>query len=152
MKYIFPTKSESTLEETTVGIFPTNTINSTNKGIFYFFVSRYYEIFQRSTIALGIVSILLLLCCMVCCVCCLKKRGEVYILRNATGIENRVANVSEAIPMSAAERGEMHPQEELRRLDTWRTNVRNRNTPGAAVPNYPCVQNLANTQIENEQL
>ena len=76
-----------------------------------FFVCRPFEIFKRSTIALGIVSILLLLCCMVCCFCCLKKRGEVYILRNAQG---HLRNSDENIPMSAAERGEMNPQEELR--------------------------------------
>ena len=38
MKYIFPTKSESTSEETTVGITPTNPSNATNKGIFVLFL------------------------------------------------------------------------------------------------------------------
>ena len=115
------------------------------------FVCRWFEIFKRSTIALGIVSILLLLCCMVCCFCCLKKRGEVYILRNAQG---HLRNSDENIPMSAAERGEINPQEELCSLDTWATECHNRNAPGGNLPYYPHAhaQNLVNSQIENENL
>ena len=46
---------------------------------------------------------------MVSCLCCLKKRGEVYLLRNAHGIDNHhsyLRNSDENIPQSAAERGQ----------------------------------------------
>ena len=67
-------------EEITVGISPTN---STFEGIFRIFCFyRCDEISKRSTISLGVVAALLLVCCMMACFCCLKKRGEVYILRN----------------------------------------------------------------------
>ena len=74
-----------------------------------------------------------------------------YILRNAQG---HLRNSDENIHMSAAERGEMNPQEELRGLDTWATECHNRNAPGGNLPYYPHAhaQNLVNSQIENENL
>ena len=58
-------------------------------SVFY----RCYEIFKRSTISLGVVAALLLVCCMMACFYCLKKRGEVYILRNTQGIDNHHAHL-----------------------------------------------------------
>ena len=155
VKNIYQTKyihEENTFEENTVGITPTNSVA---EGIFSnFFVCRRYEIFERSTISLGIISILLLLCCMVCCVCCIKKRAEVYILRNATGIDNHhhLRNSDENIPEGAAERGEMDRQEELLHLDHWATELCNRAAPGGTLPSYHHAQNLVETETENEML
>ena len=101
-------------EETTVGISPTN---STFEGIFSYFLFFYrcYEIFKRLTISLGVVAALLLVCCMMACFCCLKKKGEVYILRNTQGIDICHAHLQtsdESIAESEAERGEYEREEQ----------------------------------------
>ena len=65
------------------------------------------------TISLGVVAALLLMCYMVSCLCCLKKRGEVYLLRNAHGIDNHhshLTNSDENILQSTAERGQAEYQ------------------------------------------
>ena len=101
------------------------------------------------------------MCCMMSCACCIKKRAEVYHLRNATGIDNRhshLRNSDENIPESTAERGETAPaqpgqgeiqeypydsefeREEDRRmfgeLEPWAMELRNRNTSGFPNPNF----------------
>ena len=112
---------------------------------------------------------------MVACFCCLKKRGEVYLLRNARGIENHrnqhLRNSDENIPENSAERGEAqrggaeiqeyqyeneYQREEDRRmfagLEPWaaeQVELHNRNISGVHTPH---AQNLANTQVENEML
>ena len=93
-----------TFEDFTVGVSP---IHSTSQGIFLFFAYRCYEVYKRSTISLGVVTSLLLMCCMLSCYCCIKKRGEVYLLRNLRGIDNHhshLRNSDENIPESAAEK------------------------------------------------
>ena len=95
-----------TFEDFTVGVSPTH---STSQGIFLFFAYRCYEVFKRSTISLGVVAALLWMCCMLSCYCCIKKRGEVYNLRNLRGVDNRhshLRNSDENIPESAVERGQ----------------------------------------------
>ena len=52
---------------------------------------------------------------MMACFCYLKKRGEVYILRNTQGIDNHHAhlqNSDESIAESEAERGEYNREEQ----------------------------------------
>ena len=129
----------------------------------FFSVCRRDEIFKRSTISLGVVAALLLIFCMVSCLCCLKKRGEVYLLRNAHGIDNHhshLRNSDENIPQSAPERGQAEYQfdrEEDREtcayLQVWAAHeqirLRTINTPGVHVPH---AQYLPNTQMENEML
>ena len=132
----------STLEETTVQITPTTSID---QGIFkkHFFVCRSYEIFQRSTIALGIISILLLLCCMMACFCCIKKRGEVYLLRNAEGIDNNARNSNENVSqldVEIAERNAETEREMFNELENWAASVhqpqlRNRNLSSSNMTN-----------------
>ena len=100
-------------EETTVGISPTNSTSESIFRIFCFY--RCHEIFKRSTISLGVVAAFLLVCCMMACFCCLKKRGEVYILRNTQGIDNHHAhlqNSDKSIAESEAERGEYNREEQ----------------------------------------
>ena len=130
MKYNSETIYDLTrFEETTVGISPTNYMF---EGIFPYFLFFYrrYEIFKRSTISLGVVAALLLVCCMMECFCCLKKRGEVYILRNREGIANRhvhFQNSDESIAESEAERGEYERQEQRRihdQLQEWHAEQR----------------------------
>ena len=179
MKYNSETNSaQSTFEETSVGFSPTNSSFESIFLIFCFY--RRYEILERSTISLGIVCGFLLTCCMMACVCCLKKRGEVYILRNRQGIDNRHAhlrNSDENIPESTAERGLYLPEEQRRifnKLQEWsaelRANheratqaqrfaqyieLRNRNIANVELPPpHPHVhaQNLDNTHVENEML
>ena len=145
-------------------------------SVFY----RRYEIFKRSTISLGIVAALLLVCCMMACFCCLKKRGEVYILRNTQGIDNRHAhlqNSDESIAESEAERGEYDREEQRRihdQLQEWHAEQRanheratqdqrfsqnillqNRNIEGVNLPHthpHAHAQILDNTHVENEML
>ena len=112
--------------------------------------------------------------------CCLKKRGEVYILRNRQGIDNRhvhFQNSDESIAESEAERGEYEREEQRRisdQLQEWHAEQRanheratqdqrfsqnillqNRNIEGV---NLPCThahahaQILDNTHVENEML
>ena len=101
------------------------------------------------------------MCCMMSCACCIKKRGEVYLLRNATGIDNRhshLRNSDENIPENTAERGEAAPaqrgegeiqeyscnsefeREEDQRmvveLEPWAMELHNRNTTGFQNPNF----------------
>ena len=146
--------------------------------IFCFY--RCYEIFKRSTISLGVVAALLLVCCMMACFCCLKKRGEMYILRNIQGIDNHhvhLQNSDENISESTVERGEYDSEEqrwireELQELVAeQRANheratqdqrfsqyilLQNRNIAGVGLPpTHPHVhaQNLDNTHVENEML
>ena len=105
------------------------------------------------------------MCCMVSCLCCLKKRGEVYLLRNAHGIDNHhshLRNSDENIPQSAAERGQAEYQfdreedrETFARLQVWaaqdqeQIRLRTINTPGVHVPH---AQYFPNTPIKNEML
>ena len=103
------------------------------------------------------------MCCMVSCLCCLKKRGEVYRLRNVQGIDNHhshLRNSDENIPESAAERGQAEDQydreedrETFARLQVWaaqeQIRLRTINTPGVHVPH---AQYLPNTHMENEML
>ena len=145
-------------------------------SVFY----RSYEIFKRSTISLGVVAVFLLVCCMMACFCCLKKRGEVYILRNTQGIDNHHAhlqNSDENIGESEAERGEYNREEQRQihdQLQEWhaeqRANheratqaqrfsqnilLRNRNIAGVHLPpTHPHVhaQILDNTHVENDKL
>ena len=176
MKYNSETIYDLTpFEETTVGISPTNSTFEVF-SVFY----KHYEIFKRSTISLGIVAALLLVCCMMACFCCLKKRGEVYILRNTQGIENRHAhlqNSDESIAESEAERGEYDREEQRQicdQLQEWHAEQRanhkratqdqrfsqnillqNRNIEGANLPRtHPHIhaQILDNTHVENEML
>ena len=113
------------------------------KVFFKFFVCRSYEIFQKSTIALGIIAILLLLCCMVSCFCCIKKRGEVYLLRNAEGIDNYARNSNENVSQIDVEIGEIDREtdrEMFDELQNWAAGVhqsqlRNRNLSSSNIPN-----------------
>ena len=161
-----------------MGISPTN---ATFEGIFRIFCFyRCYEIFKRSTISLGVVAALLLVCCMMACFCYLKKRGEVYILRNTQGIDNHHAhlwNSDENIAESAVERGEYNREEQrwiCNKLQEWHAEqsanherstqdqrfsqnilLRNRKIAGVHLsPIHPHVyaQNLDNTHVENEML
>lgn len=94
---------------------------------------------------------------MISCFCCLKKRGEVYLLRNARGIENHrnrhLRNSDEDIPEIAVERGEFDREEDritFAGLQEWAAEqipLRNRNIPLAHVP---LAQNVVNSQIETE--
>ena len=128
MKYNSETIYDLTaFEETTRGISPTN---STFEGIFHIFCFyRRFDIFKRSTISLGVVAALLV-CCMMACFCCLKKRGEVYILRNTQGIDNchaHLQNSDESIAESEAERGEYEKEEERQiydQLQEWHAEQR----------------------------
>ena len=131
---------------------------------------------MRSTISLGVVAAFLLVCCMMACFCCLKKRGEVYILRNTQGIDNHHAHLQNS-DESEAERGEYNREEQRRihdELQEWhaeqRTNheratqdqrfsqnilLQNRNIAGVDPPlTHPHVhaQILDNTHVENEML
>ena len=117
---------------------------------------------------------------MMACFCCLKKRGEVYILRNTQGIDNRHAhlqNSDESIAESEVERGEYDREEQRRirdQLQEWHAEQRanheratqdqrfsqnillqNRNIEGANLPRtHPHIhaQILDNTHVENEML
>ena len=96
------------------------------------------------------------MCCMVSCLCCLKERGEVYLLRNAHGIDNHhshLRNSDENIPQSAAERGQAEYQfdrEEDRETFVHLHLLRNINPAGVHHPHH--AQYLPNTQMENEML
>ena len=114
------------------------------------------------------------------CFCCLKKRGEVYILRNRQGIDNRHVhfhNSDESIAESEVERGE-YEREEQRwihdQLQEWHAEQRanhkratqdqrfsqnillqNRNIEGVNLPRthaHAHAQILDNTHVENEML
>ena len=67
---------------------------------------------------------------MMACFCCLKKRGEVYILRNTQGIDNRHAhlqNSDKSIAESEVERGEYVREEQRRirdQLQEWHAEQR----------------------------
>ena len=69
-------------------------------------------ILTRSIISLGIVCGLLLTCCMMACFCCIKKRGELYLLRN--GVNN--SHSSQNIQMNRIERGQMNADPEERNM------------------------------------
>lgn len=108
---------------------------------------------------------------MMSCVCCLKKRGEVYLLRNARGVENRrnehLKNSNENIPERAAEEGAVGGQAEytfdkeedkvtFAGLEAWQADLpssqyelRNRTTASVHVPP---AQQLVDSTIENEML
>ena len=117
---------------------------------------------------------------MMACFCCLKKRGEVYILRNREGIANRhvhFQNSDESIAESEAERGEYEREEQRRirdQLQEWHAEQRanheratqdqrfsqnillqNRNIEGVNLPRthpHAHAQILDNTHVENEML
>ena len=57
-----------------------------------FVFCRRDAILTRSIISLGIVCGLLLPCCMMACYCCIKKRGELYLLRNGGNNSNSTQN------------------------------------------------------------
>ena len=67
---------------------------------------------------------------MMACFCCLKKRGEVYILRNRQGIDNRhvhFQNSDESIAESEAERGDCEREEQRQicdQLQEWHAEQR----------------------------
>lgn len=113
------------------------------------------------------------------CLCCLKKRDEVYILRNIRGIDNNMRNSDTSI--SSAERGQYYTEEiseEQRQvfegLRAWtaeqmanhqratqeqrlseQIEIQNRTNSGVNLPpTHPQVhaQNLDDTQVENEML
>ena len=75
----------------------------------FFVFCRRDAILKRSIISLGVVCGLLLLCCMMACFCCIKKRGELYLLRNGT-------NNSQNIQMNRIERGQRNRDPEERRM------------------------------------
>ena len=132
------------------------------------------------TVSLGVVAALVLVCCMIACFCCLKKRGEVYILRNREGIANlhaHLQNSDQSIAESEVEIGEYEREEQRRicdQLQEWHAEQRanheratqdqrfsqnillqNRNIEGVNLPRtHPHVhaQILDNTHVENEML
>ena len=88
-------------------------------------------------------AILLLLCCMVSCFCCIKKRGEVYFLRNVEGINNYARNSNENVPQIDVEIGERDRETEREMFDdlqNWAACVHqsqlcNRNLSSSNIPN-----------------
>ena len=83
------------------------------------------------------------------CFCCIKKRGELYLLRNGTEETTHLRNSDDNIPESLAERGEIDRQTEremFEGLQGWATELRNRNLPSVHAPQ---TQNFVNSQIES---
>ena len=86
---------------------------------------------------------------MVSCFCCIKKRGELYLLRNGGEESTHLRNSDENIPQNDVERGELDRQVEremYQELQGWANELRNRNL---ATVHAPQAQNVVNSQIES---
>lgn len=86
-------------EETTIKTVLTPTQPIT-EGIFGFLFDffRHNAIFERSTIALGFVCIILWFGCMCACYCCLKNRKQVFALKRRNDLFRKSKNSDENIP------------------------------------------------------